>query len=123
MTLAGTALALVGAAAVIDVFGGLRLSPVGLAWAAVSLAGNTAFFLFAERSADTVSPIVLLATGMTFGGMLVCAPAAVGALSAQRLRDRAGVRARRGRAALVCRARPAGRGEHRGRVPARPRGW
>ena len=82
VTLAGTALALVGAAAVIDVFGGLRLSPVGLAWAALSLAGATAFFLFAERSADTVSPIVLLATGMTFGGMLVGALVAVGALSA-----------------------------------------
>ncbi|MBJ8339323.1 DMT family transporter [Antrihabitans sp. YC3-6] len=65
LTIIGTVVALVGAAAVIDVFGGLRLSLVGLGWAGLSMLGNACFFLLSERTSDSLAPIVLLASGMT----------------------------------------------------------
>lgn len=63
-TLTGAAVALAGAALVIDVFHGEGLSPAGLGWAALSMLCNAAFFLLSARTSDSLSPVTLLGAGM-----------------------------------------------------------
>ncbi|WP_431953582.1 EamA family transporter [Nocardia lijiangensis] len=64
-TLLGAAVALCGAALVIDVFDAGGLSLPGLGWAALSMLCNAAFFLLSARTSDSLRPVVLLGTGLT----------------------------------------------------------
>ncbi len=82
LTLLGAALALAGASLVIDVFGDTRISLVGIGWAGLSMIGNAAFFLVSERARDDLSPVVLLAGGMTVGALATAATVAAGLFTA-----------------------------------------
>ncbi|MBA4857722.1 MULTISPECIES: EamA family transporter [Nocardia] len=64
LTLLGAAVALGGAALVIDVFHTEGLRPVGLAWAALSMLCNAAFFLLSARTSDSLAPVTLLGAGL-----------------------------------------------------------
>lgn len=64
-TLLGAALAIGGAALVINVFGAGGLSLPGLGWAGLSMVCNAALFLLSERTTAQVRPVVLLGTGLT----------------------------------------------------------
>ncbi|MCP2289291.1 EamA family transporter [Nocardia amikacinitolerans] len=68
-TLLGAAVALVGAALVIDVFGAGGLSLPGLGWAALSMLCNAAFFLLSARTSDSLRPVVLLGAGLTVAAL------------------------------------------------------
>lgn len=63
-TLVGAAVALGGAALVIDVFHTEGLSLAGLGWAALSMLCNAAFFLLSARTSDSLSPVTLLGAGL-----------------------------------------------------------
>ncbi|MFX0580548.1 EamA family transporter [Nocardia nepalensis] len=64
-TVLGAAVALGGAALVIDIFGADGISLIGLGWAAVSMLCNAVFFLLSERTSDSLSPVVLLGSGLS----------------------------------------------------------
>ncbi|MFI9506379.1 DMT family transporter [Nocardia sp. NPDC052566] len=61
----GTALALAGAALVIDVFAAGGVSLPGVGWALLSMLCNAAFFLLSERTSDSLSQVTLLGSGLT----------------------------------------------------------
>ncbi|MFG1794358.1 EamA family transporter [Nocardia sp. NPDC049149] len=69
LTMLGAALALGGAALVIDVFGAGGLNLLGIGWAALSMLCNAAFFLLSERTSDRLSPVALLGSGLTVAAM------------------------------------------------------
>ncbi|MEV6273880.1 DMT family transporter [Nocardia sp. NPDC051832] len=64
-TMVGAALAIGGAALVINVFDAGGLSLPGLGWAGLSMVCNAALFLLSERTTAQVRPVVLLGTGLT----------------------------------------------------------
>ncbi|WP_067861480.1 EamA family transporter [Nocardia shimofusensis] len=64
-TLIGAAVALIGAALVIDVLHSAGLSVAGLGWAALSMLCNAAFFLLSARTSDNLSPVTLLGAGLS----------------------------------------------------------
>ncbi|MGW4370855.1 DMT family transporter [Nocardia takedensis] len=82
-TLVGAALALGGAALVIDVFDADGISVAGVGWAALSMVCNAAFFLLSERNTDSMSPVVLLGAGLTVAALAAWALALTGALPAR----------------------------------------
>ena len=79
LTLAGAVVAAAGLALVLDVLGGARLDPLGVAWALGAMVGAAAYFLL---SADDVGaglpPVVLATAGLTVGGVALLAAGWVG---------------------------------------------
>ncbi len=84
--LGGGALALVGTAFVLDVTGGgVRVDPVGVAWALGAAVGLACYFVVLGRAADdptseAVDPVVLSAGGLAVGTLVLGAAAAVGVM-------------------------------------------
>jgi drug/metabolite transporter (DMT)-like permease len=74
-TLVGIALALVGLALVLDVFGGVRIDGIGVAWGLLAALGLTSYYVMSGSSHETALPPLTLA-----GGGLVVGAVAFGAL-------------------------------------------
>ncbi|MCH8611597.1 EamA family transporter [Arsenicicoccus dermatophilus] len=70
-TLAGATFSMLGLALVIDLFGGIGIDPVGLAWGLAAACCNAAYFLLAARDTEGLPPIALAAGGMTVGGLVL----------------------------------------------------
>lgn len=77
LTLIGSAVALVGLALVIDVFGGAHLDPIGVLWALGAAFGLATYFVISSNGDDDVPPLVLAGGGMIVGAVAL---AGLGAL-------------------------------------------
>jgi drug/metabolite transporter (DMT)-like permease len=69
-TVLGMVLALVGLALVLDVFGGVRIDGVGVAWGLLAAVGLASFFLLSGSSHDTaLPPLALAGSGLVVGAL------------------------------------------------------
>jgi len=82
-TLLGAAVALIGAAVVIDVFGSAEISAVGVAWGLAAAACLAVYFVISERADGDLHPVVLAASGLTVSAMVIGALGLVGVLPLQ----------------------------------------
>ncbi|MCD2105736.1 EamA family transporter [Rhodococcus erythropolis] len=79
-TLLGAAVALIGAAVVIDVFGSAEISAVGVAWGLAAAACLAVYFVISERADGDLHPVVLAASGLTVSALVIGALGLVGIL-------------------------------------------
>ena len=82
-TVAGGLLALVGLTLVLNLFGGVHPSRVGVAWAMVATVGAAVYFMLSDVTdgpEDALAPIVLAAGGLVVGALALGIADAVGAL-------------------------------------------
>ena len=77
-TLLGAAVALIGAAVVIDVFGSAEISAVGVAWGLAAAACLAVYFVISERADGDLHPVVLAASGLTVSAVVIGALGLVG---------------------------------------------
>lgn len=64
-TVVGVALAIVGLALVLDLFGGVRIDGIGVAWGLIAAFGLASFFLISGHAAEQpLPPLVLAGVGM-----------------------------------------------------------
>jgi drug/metabolite transporter (DMT)-like permease len=82
-TLLGAAVALIGAAVVIDVFGSAEISAVGVAWGLAAAACLAVYFVISERADGDLHPVVLAASGLTVSAVVIGALGLVGVLPLQ----------------------------------------
>ncbi|MBT2265589.1 EamA family transporter [Rhodococcus erythropolis] len=82
-TLLGAAVALIGAAVVIDVFGSAEISAVGVAWGLAAAACLAVYFVISERADGDLHPVVLAASGLTVSALVIGALGLVGILPFQ----------------------------------------
>ena len=81
MTLAGGAIALIGLALLIDVFGSdMSLDPRGVAWALAAMVGATAYFVISGHGESGLPPIALAWFGLTIAAVTVGIVGLTGAL-------------------------------------------
>ena len=79
-TLLGAAVALIGTAVVIDVFGSAEISAVGVAWGLAAAACLAVYFVISERADGDLHPVVLAASGLTVSAVVIGALGLVGVL-------------------------------------------
>ncbi|OQM82898.1 EamA family transporter [Rhodococcus sp. 66b] len=82
-TLLGAAVAMIGAAVVIDVFGSAEISAVGVAWGLAAAACLAVYFVISERADGDLHPAVLAASGLTVSAVVIGALGLVGVLPLQ----------------------------------------
>lgn len=82
-TLLGAAVALIGAAVVIDVFGSAEIGAVGVAWGLAAAACLAVYFVISERADGDLHPVVLAASGLTVSAVVIGALGLVGVLPLQ----------------------------------------
>ncbi|MDJ0011210.1 EamA family transporter [Rhodococcus erythropolis] len=82
-TLLGAAVAMIGAAVVIDVFGSAEISAVGVAWGLAAAACLAVYFVISERTDGDLHPVVLAASGLTVSAVVIGALGLVGVLPLQ----------------------------------------
>ena len=74
LAVAGAAVTLVGLAAVVEVWNGLRFDPLGLLWAVLAAVCLASYFLLSERG-TSARPAALLAWGLLTGALVLTAAA------------------------------------------------
>jgi drug/metabolite transporter (DMT)-like permease len=67
----GVATAVIGLLAVVQIWSGLRLDPIGVAAAFGAACGSASYFLIIERLIGRVDPLVLTSSGMCVGAVLL----------------------------------------------------
>lgn len=77
LTALGAVVTTVGLLLVINIFSGVRMDGIGLAWAFASMVGAAVYFVLSARPSE-LPPIVLPAAGMVVGGVLLLAAGATG---------------------------------------------
>ena len=80
LTVAGTAVAMVGLLFVIGLTTDTPLDPIGVLWASGGLFGAAAFFVLSARTDTGLPPMALAGGGLTVGGALLWLVGAVGVL-------------------------------------------
>ncbi len=80
LVLAGAAAALVGLSLVLDVFGGVRLDGVGVAWGLAAAVGLAVYFVVASDDREPVPPLVLSCAALWTGALTLVLAAAAGAV-------------------------------------------
>jgi drug/metabolite transporter (DMT)-like permease len=80
LTLLGALLALAGLVLVLQLLSGVRLSPVGVAWALGAMVSLAVYFLLSSGSDDGLPGTVLAAGGLVVGGVVLLLAGAVGIL-------------------------------------------
>lgn len=80
-TTLGIVFAVIGLVLVLDVFGGARVSGVGVLWGLLAAFGLASYFLLSGRShEDTLPPMALAGGGLVVGGLAFAALGATGLL-------------------------------------------
>ena len=69
ITIAGAVVAALGLALVLDVFGGVSLDGVGVAWALGAMVGAATYFVVNGNQATGIPPITLAASGLVVGAL------------------------------------------------------
>ena len=72
-TVAGSAVAIVGLVLVLDVLGGARIDPVGLAWGMGAAVGLATFFVVSARADQAVPPLAAAWAGLAVGAVVLAA--------------------------------------------------
>jgi drug/metabolite transporter (DMT)-like permease len=80
LTAMGSLLAVLGLAFVIDVFGGMQIDFVGVAWALAGAIGLAAYFVLSAAVDDDIPPIAFASAGMVAGTLVLFGLGALGAL-------------------------------------------
>lgn len=80
LTVAGSALALVGLALVLDLAGGARLDPVGVLWALGAAFGLAGYFVLSARGGGDLPPVAVASGGMGIGAVTLVGLGALGLL-------------------------------------------
>lgn len=80
LTLAGAASAAAGLVLVLDLLGGIRLDPVGVAWALGSVVGAAAYFIMSGNTDTDLPGVALAGGGLIVGFTLLAAASATGIL-------------------------------------------
>ncbi len=80
LTLAGAASAAAGLVLVLDLLGGIRLDPVGVAWALGSVIGAAAYFIMSGNTDTDLPGVALAGGGLIVGFTLLAAASATGIL-------------------------------------------
>jgi len=81
LTLLGVVLALAGLLLVLDVFGGVRLSLVGVLWGLAAAGGLVGYFLLsAHEHEESLPPLVLAWAGLVVGAVVLGTAGLLGAL-------------------------------------------
>ena len=81
LTLAGVVLAVSGLLLVLDVFGGVRLSAVGVLWGLAAAGGLVGYFLLsAHEHEESLPPLVLAWAGLVVGAVVLGVAGLVGLL-------------------------------------------
>ena len=81
LTLAGSLVAVVGLALVLDLAGDQRLDPVGVLWGLAAAAGLAVYFVLAAAADDPLPPLVMVWGGLGVGALALLAAAATGLLA------------------------------------------
>lgn len=79
-TVPGAAVAVVGLALVLDLFGDAALDPVGVLWGLGAAVGLAVYFVLSAGADDALPPLVVAWGGLAVGGLLLAAAALVGVL-------------------------------------------
>jgi drug/metabolite transporter (DMT)-like permease len=80
LTAAGSFLALVGLAGVLDLMGDARLHPVGVLWGLGAAFGLAVYFVLSAQGENELPPLVIASAGMTVGALTLLAVGAAGVL-------------------------------------------
>jgi drug/metabolite transporter (DMT)-like permease len=80
LTLAGSAVALLGLALVIDLTGANRLDVVGVLWALGAAFGLAVYFVISAQGAEDLPPVAMASGGMIVGAAILLALGGLGAL-------------------------------------------
>lgn len=80
LTLAGSAVAVVGLVFVLDVIGGSRLDWVGALWGLGAAIGLATFFVLSSKVDADLPPVTVASAGMTVGALTLLGLGALGAL-------------------------------------------
>ncbi len=76
----GAAIAAVGLVLLINVFGGVQISLVGIAWALAAMVGATVYFIISGDASNPLPPISLAAAGLMVAAVVLGVAAASGLL-------------------------------------------
>ncbi|MBL7495698.1 EamA family transporter [Frankia sp. CNm7] len=77
-TVGGAALAAIGLVGVLDLLGGTRVGPVGVAWALTAMVGAAIYFVLSAADDTGLPPIVLAAGGLVVGAVTLVVAGAIG---------------------------------------------
>lgn len=80
LTIAGTAVAMVGLVIVLNLFSATRVDPVGVLWGVGAAACLAVYFLLAAKADGVLPPFAVVGGGMVFGAVAIGALAAIGVL-------------------------------------------
>ncbi|WP_020575382.1 EamA family transporter [Actinopolymorpha alba] len=83
LTLAGSAIALLGLAFVLDILSGSRLHPIGVLWGFGSAVGLATYFVLSSKSDNDLPPVAVAGTGMGIGAVALLVLGGVGILPMQ----------------------------------------
>jgi drug/metabolite transporter (DMT)-like permease len=78
LVLAGSAVAIVGLALVLDVVGGFRLDGVGVLWGLLAAVGLAVYFVLASDEDEPLPPLALSGAGLWIGALLLLGLAVTG---------------------------------------------
>lgn len=87
LTVLGAIVAGLGLVLVLDLVAGIRVDPVGVAWALAAMLGVATYFVVSAHEGNGLPPIVLAAGGLATGALLLLAAGALGLLDLTRSRD------------------------------------
>ena len=80
LTVAGIAVVLVGLSFVLDLFGGVHVNVLGVAWGLGAAVGLAAYFVLSAHSTDGLPPIAMACGGLAVGAVALIAVGVVGIL-------------------------------------------
>ncbi|HVE74339.1 MAG TPA: DMT family transporter [Mycobacteriales bacterium] len=80
LTLAGAPVAVGGLALVLELGGNSTLDPVGVLWGLGAAVGLAVYFVVSAQTADALPPLAMAWGGLTIGGLVLLAAAALGVL-------------------------------------------
>ncbi len=80
LTIAGSVLALVGLALVLDLLGGNKIDPIGVLWGLGAAVGLAAFFLISAQTEDALPPVAMAGVGMGLGSLVLLGFGLIGVL-------------------------------------------
>jgi drug/metabolite transporter (DMT)-like permease len=80
LTVAGTAVVLVGLSFVLDLFGGAHFDLVGVLWGLGAAVGLATYFVLSSRSREALPPVATAGFGMGIGAVVLALLGALGAM-------------------------------------------
>ena len=80
LTVAGSVLALVGLALVLDLLGGNKIDPIGVLWGLGAAVGLAAFYLISAQTEDALPPVAMAGVGMGLGAVVLLGFGLIGVL-------------------------------------------